>query len=650
MLSTNVYEAGDRSGKLKRVEYGNGGKVHYEYDGFDRLSSVRYDEATSPRYEYEYGANGEIARVKDKAQNRAYESEYDLAERPMEGRLTDGNGNVLYQTLLKYNGKNELSAFRENWNGKKYVTKYTYDADGRTTGISYAGDSQKETVVYDTLGRIKRRELKNGSNVYKTEYSYSAGNNGSNGTDSAQVSKISQSGEAFEYGYDAVGNITTEKRNGNANTYSYDGLGQLTRANLNGQNSWTYEYDRGGNLVSKKKYAYTTGTLGAVQQTVSYEYGNAKWKDQLTKYNGKAVTYDGIGNPTSYDGWTYEWQAGRQLKKMVKSGTTAEYTYDHNGQRVKKAVNGVTTEYMLHGKLVTGIKSGSDVLKIAYDEQSRPAMVEYNGVWYGYVKNLQGDIVGIIDNNGTEVVKYSYDAWGKVMSTSGSKAGTLGKANPFRYRGYVYDEETGLYYLRSRYYSPEWGRFLNADLMVGKNELLSNNVYCYCGNLPVNRIDKDGREFQKLEGAIYIDDLWGYRNHYEVKDGKYKVQTEIICGDVVHKYNYDISNNGVIGFVFDENPDYFWYNKEERAVLASAMYAQAKEINKEFMSDRTTGGLMTELEIHYIGYKNDILTKVDVINKKLRKADMGGADSDGNYKWFEAMWGFMVITLSLIHI
>ena len=74
------------------------------------------------------------------------------------------------------------------------------------------------------------------------------------------------------------------------------------------------------------------------------------------------------------------------------------------------------------------------------------------------------------------------------------------------------------------------------------------------------------------------------------------------------------------------------------------MYAQAKEINKEFMSDRTTGGLMTELEIHYIGYKNDILTKVDVINKKLRKADMGGADSDGNYKWFEAMWGFMVIT------
>ena len=133
------------------------------------------------------------------------------------------------------------------------------------------------------------------------------------------------------------------------------------------------------------------------------------------------------------------------------------------------------------------------MLKITYDEQSRPAMVEYNGVWYGYVKNLQGDIVGIVDSNGTEVVKYSYDAWGKVMSTSGSKGGTLGKANPFRYRGYVYDEETGLYYLRSRYYNPEWGRFLNADVVLGdRGVLLTHNAFAYCVNKPINYSDADG--------------------------------------------------------------------------------------------------------------------------------------------------------------
>ena len=298
----------------------------------------------------------------------------------------------------------------------------------------------------------------------------------------------------------------SEKRNGNANTYSYDGLGQLTRANLSGQASWAYEYDRGGNLVSKKKYAYTTGTLGAVQQTIAYEYGNAKWKDQLTKYNGKAIVYDAIGNPTSYDGWTYEWQAGRQLKKMVKSGTTAEYTYDHNGLRVKKAVNGVTTDYVLHGKLITWVKSGNDTLKITYDANGRPAMVQYNGVWYGYVKNLQGDIVGIIDSNGTEVVKYSYDAWGKVMSTSGSKAGTLGKVNPFRYRGYVYDEESGLYYLRSRYYNPGWGRFINADSGMSDigEAIFGYNLFVYCFSNPTNMNDTEGEWPQWLTGTLNV--------------------------------------------------------------------------------------------------------------------------------------------------
>ena len=134
------------------------------------------------------------------------------------------------------------------------------------------------------------------------------------------------------------------------------------------------------------------------------------------------------------------------------------------------------------------------MLKITYDEQSRPAMVEYNGVWYGYVKNLQGDIVGIVDSNGTEAVKYSYDAWGKVMSISGSKGGTLGKANPFRYRGYVYDEETELYYLRSRYYNPEWGRFLNADARLGYDKLLDHNIYAYAKNVPVLSIDPNGKE------------------------------------------------------------------------------------------------------------------------------------------------------------
>ena len=99
----------------------------------------------------------------------------------------------------------------------------------------------------------------------------------------------------------------------------------------------------------------------------------------------------------------------------------------------------------------------------AYDAQSRPAKVSFNGTVYTYVHNLQGDIVGLLDNSGVLVVEYKYDAWGKPIATTGSLAATLGVCNPFRYRGYIFDEETELYYLRSRYYNPLVGRFVNAD-------------------------------------------------------------------------------------------------------------------------------------------------------------------------------------------
>ena len=104
-------------------------------------------------------------------------------------------------------------------------------------------------------------------------------------------------------------------------------------------------YDRGGNILSKVKYAYTTGTLGTAQQTIPYVYGDSNWKDKLTAYNGKTITYDAIGNPTNDGTWTYAWQAGRQLKQMTKSGTTIQYEYDHDGLRTQKIVtaNGTTT-------------------------------------------------------------------------------------------------------------------------------------------------------------------------------------------------------------------------------------------------------------------------------------------------------------------
>ena len=129
------------------------------------------------------------------------------------------------------------------------------------------------------------------------------------------------------------------------------------------------------------------------------------------------------------------------------------------------------------------------------DAQNRPAIVEFNGTKYGYLYNLQGDVIGLIDSANTEVVKYTYDAWGKPLSVIGSLANTIGYYNPFRYRSYVYDVETGLYYVSSRYYDPKISRFINADdieYLGADGSVLSYNLLAYCMNDPVNRFDVDG--------------------------------------------------------------------------------------------------------------------------------------------------------------
>ena len=128
-----------------------------------------------------------------------------------------------------------------------------------------------------------------------------------------------------------------------------------------------------------------------------------------------------------------------------------------------------------------------------YDGQGKPALVSHNGVTYSYLYNLQGDVIGLVDSAGSLVVEYKYNAWGSIIGRAGSLAETLGKLNPFRYRGYVYDEETWMYWLKSRYYYPEMQRFISADVVVGKvGSVNGHNLYAYCGNEPVALLDDTG--------------------------------------------------------------------------------------------------------------------------------------------------------------
>ena len=344
---------------------------------------------------------------------------------------------------------------------------------------------------------------------------------GANGSATSLLSTYANGSDAkYNYDYDANGNITRIWRGntsfGNASekySYVYDSANQLVRENLyygsgNSSNATiTYEYDIWGNLLNKKIYAYTVGTLGTARETVPYAYTNSAWKDQLTSYDGESITYDASGNPTNYLGATLVWE-GQRLKSYTPKASSSGhansyvYSYDENGIRTRKTIGNTVTDYYYNGTLLMGTvktttnSDGSTTtskLRFSYDANGKVVAVNYNGNYYYYLRNAQSDIVKLIDKTGATVVEYRYDSWGKLLSTSGSLASTLGKNNPFRYRGYVYDEETGFYYLQSRYYNPEVGRFVSSDVLLSTGQgVLGHNAYAYCLNNPVNREDSNG--------------------------------------------------------------------------------------------------------------------------------------------------------------
>ena len=462
-----------------------------------------YGEETAPRYEYDYNAKGQVARVRDNLLNRTTQSEYDMANRPVRVKTSEDAKHVYTGQVAYDNVYGNLSEFTEKVgeNRQEYGTKFGYDDENRPTLLTYSVGATtigQSTTTIDKLNRTTFSTVKLGSKTFTSEYHFAAGGYGT-GSVTNLVASITQPGCNCGYGYDDNGNIASATLNGKWTGYTYDALGQLIQVNdhsdtRSGENgtTWKYTYDLGGNILKKERFVYndTTNPL----ETVTYTYGDANWRDKLTAVNGSTIRYDAIGNPLNDGTWTYTWQNGRQLQKMQKSGVTAEFVYNADGLRVQKTVNGVATKYTLHGKNIVHMTSGTDELHFFYDAQNRPAVVVYNGMAYAYVKNLQGDIVAILDENGNAVVSYGYDAWGAPLWCTGELAETLGKVQPFRYRGYVFDEETGLYYLRSRYYNPQWGRFANADALIGAGKLLSHNLFAYCSNCSVCYTDASGFE------------------------------------------------------------------------------------------------------------------------------------------------------------
>lgn len=493
-LATNTYSA--NNGNLKKTTYANGDYIQYTYDEYDNITKLTGENGTIA--EFVYNKKGLVAKAVDSVNNTTTYYYYDFS-----GNLTgefrqNSNGSLSYYLGYDSDG-NQVE--KTSINGQTKTITTGTDEDGKSY-VSNDGVTAKTTT--DDFGRTTQVKTSRGegNSVFLSNYEYADGKTANSTTN--LVSKLTQKyGNSelvnYEYTYDANGNITEIKQDGEVtNKYTYDSLNQLkTEYDYANLFYISYTYDSAGNIQAKHEqalhptYLYPTGKdRGNV-----YYYNDTEWKDKLTKINGYDITYDESGNPISYrDNITMTWEQGRQLSSLQIANNGVSYKYDSNGMRTQKTDNSGTTYYYYDSNHnLIGLTKGNDTLLFYYDSDGSATSFKYNGTMYYYIKNLQGDVIKIINQAGTEVAGYVYDAWGNIKSTTGDS--NLRELNPFRYRGYVYDEESGLYYLQSRYYDPLTGRFLNADdtaFLGATSTVLSANLFSYCENNPVINIDPWG--------------------------------------------------------------------------------------------------------------------------------------------------------------
>ena len=375
-------------------------------------------------------------------------------------RVRDEKGSLYEYT---YDATNHMTKLIHKAGVSHTTTLYTYDKDGREQTTKVRGGYTK-TSTYDKLGRAAGVTLST-KKAFAVKVAYPAANGNQ---EHAMPSGLTVGDRKLTYQYDKNGNITRiQDRSGSGavktDTFCYDERNQLIREDSQTQNkTFVYEYDLGGNLTEVKEYAYTAGELPAFpERTETGSYASV-WKDQLVNWNGTAMTYDAIGNMLTRGNITYRWIMGRKLAG-VNNGKNIQYFYDHTGSRTKKVVDGTATEYRMAGELLVSEITNGQTFWYTYDSNANLVSIIIGGKNYFYVRNLQNDIIALIDEDGNTVVNYTYDSWGKILSITGSLKDTVGQQNPFRYRGYYYDKETGMYYLKNRYYDPELRRFICAD-------------------------------------------------------------------------------------------------------------------------------------------------------------------------------------------
>lgn len=463
--TTYVY---DGLGNILTKTDANGNQTNYSYDNLNRVTSKSYDGNTD---NYSYDANSNLIQTSNNHISISYT--YDELNRMIAKSVDNWNESISYE----YDGVGN----RTKMTDPSGVTTYEYDANNRLTKIT---NPSNETTVftYDLGGRMTKQDYANGT--YAT-YEYDVANRLTKLIHYTASNSILNS---YEYTYDGNGNRTSMTTTEGTAIYTYDGNNRVKTVDYTGivAPDENYEYDGAGNRINWNGTTYTYDAADRLQSagTTIYTYdanGNLIEKSE----NGQKTRYH-------YDG------ENRLVWAEMPDGTVVEYQYDPFGNRISQSGPNGTTRYLLDGENVlmeldaTGNTLARYTAALSLDSW---ISMERDGQSYFYHKDGLGSVTALTNNAQNVESAYQYDAYGNILSE------TNGVANPYTFTGRSFDNSTGLYYYRTRYYDAAVGRFITKDEFPGfLRRPLSFNKYTYAEGNPINYLDQDGQFLPLLVG------------------------------------------------------------------------------------------------------------------------------------------------------
>lgn len=523
LLVTNNYQNESSSseiytGDIESTTY-NYGTIYFEYDEEGRVKSISEKSKNGELLkvlEYTYNDYSEIASYTDYKEGVTYYYNYDYQNRLINVNATNGN-TITYEydessRLIKktnINGSNTYGygdvstsdeenekLISENLSNKFNINySYSNDSFAQLGTISYFIQTNAinknytyETTILDGTtyytGRVKSFEYTSGNNqLMKYVYTYDKNNNITNIMGYENNVLVYQEDNTYDIYNQLIMQCVLVNDKEIRNEYLYDARGNILNYNVTDSRTEQILYG----------YDFYYSQTGNKNKLVKME--------SITTDEEYNIEYSANGEPSLYLGWTIAYDM-KNITTLLNSNYEINYAYNASGIRTSKVVtknnSTTTTQYILDGtNIIKEIRSGENntTLQYFYDSNNEIVGFTYNNVKYLYLKNLQNDIIGIVDSNNNIVVKYYYNAYGKIINKVDTSGINLSDINPFRYRGYYQDNETGWYYLNSRYYDVETLRFItmdDVDYLGASGSVLSYNLYSYCENNPINNSDSNG--------------------------------------------------------------------------------------------------------------------------------------------------------------